>query len=73
LYVNTVRELEGFVKFFAFDCQIPAVLAKFKHCEKTETTPFFSIIRPPNVKINPYTNKPMPFEAVNYQQKEITP
>jgi hypothetical protein len=68
-------EIKGYFKFFAFNCQEEGIKAsaRFKDlCSKDDHLPFFQIIRPPSVKINPYTNQPMQAESVAYKENQVT-
>ena len=68
-------EMKGYFKFTAFDCQEELVKKsqRFKQmCEKEEYTPFFQLIKPPEVKINPYTKQPMTPQAVPYNDNQVT-
>jgi hypothetical protein len=67
LLKKTLVDLEGYVKFFVFDCNVPQVKLDLpQFCEKESNTPFFQIIKPPMTKTNPYTGKPMPPETISY-------
>ena len=51
-------EIKGYFKFLAFNCQEEEIKSsgRFKEiCNKDDNIPFFQIIKPPDVKINPYT------------------
>lgn len=64
-----LEELKGYVKFLAFDCQNEEVKASDKFsqiCQKDEYLPFFQLIKPAEIKINPYTNKPMQSASISY-------
>ena len=68
-------EIKGYFKFLAFNCQEEEIKSsgRFKEiCGKDDHLPFFQIIRPPDVKINPYTNKPMPSQPVAYNDNQVT-
>ena len=57
-----LNELKGYFKFLAFDCQFDEVKnsEKFKQiCAKDEHTPYFQLVKPAEMKINPYTKQPM--------------
>jgi hypothetical protein len=41
-------------------------------CSKDTHIPFFQIIRPAEVKINPYTGKPMQSTPVPYNDNQVT-
>ena len=68
-------ELKGYLKFYAFDCQNEEVQNnkdRFKMCENEEHTPFFQLIKPPELKINPYTKQPMQAQHIAYPEREVT-
>ena len=39
-------------------------------CDKEDHTPFFQLIKPPEMKVNPYTKQPMKASLINYQEKQ---
>lgn len=41
-------------------------------CAKDTNIPFFQIIKPPEVKTNPYTGKPMLASPVPYNDNQVT-
>lgn len=71
-------ELKGYFKLYAFDCQdkLVALHDRFKQfCEddkREERTPFFQIIKPAEVKLNPYTKQPMMPTSVPYNDNQVT-
>lgn len=67
--------MKGYFKFLAFNCQEEAIKTgqRFKEmCTKDTHIPFFQIIKPPEVKINPYTGKPMQATPVPYNDNQVT-
>ena len=71
-----LEELKGYFKVYAFDCQTPEVAGsqRFKViCEKEDNHPFFQLLKPPEMKINPYTKKPMAPTGIQYNEREVTP
>ena len=70
-----LNELKGYFKFLAFDCQEEGNKnsTRFKDiCSKDEHMPFFQIMKPSDVKINPYTNKPMQPVNVPYSDNQVS-
>lgn len=68
-------EMKGYFKFLAFNCQEEEIKIgqRFKEmCAKDTNIPFFQIIKPPEVKINPYTGKPMLASPVPYNDNQVT-
>lgn len=66
-----IEELKGYAKIMAFDCKNEEVSAseKFKQiCDKDDHIPFFQLIKPSEIKLNPYTNKPMTPSSVSYPE-----
>jgi hypothetical protein len=65
---TTVEELKGYLKFYAFDCAEPFVkeAKRFTVCDNEEHTPYFQLLKPPEIKTNPYTKKPMEIENIFY-------
>jgi|LauGreDrversion4_2_1035121.scaffolds.fasta_scaffold1166857_2 hypothetical protein len=54
-----IEELKGYFKLLAFDCNELEVKAsqRFKQiCENEDYKPFFQLIKPSEIKLNPYTN-----------------
>ena len=41
-------------------------------CQNKDYTPFFQLLKPPTVKTNPYTGKPMAMEQVPFKDNEVT-
>jgi hypothetical protein len=41
-------------------------------CAKEEYVPFFQVVKPAEVKINPYTGKPMQPQSIPYQDNQVT-
>ena len=58
-FVSLARKLEGFGRFYAVKCS--KVSKNFSYCsdDTREERPLILFNRPPEVKINPYTHKPM--------------
>ena len=58
IIIPLTEELKGYLKFYAFDCRDPEVKdsGRFKMCENEDYTPFFQLLKPAEIKINPYTN-----------------
>ena len=60
----------GYVDTYVFDCA--ADLGNMEEsnikqvCDKDPFMPTFNLVRPPEIRINPYTGKPMPMEYINY-------
>ena len=68
-------EMKGYFKFLAFNCQEEEVKKsqRFKEmCSKDDHLPYFQIIKPPEVKTNPYTGKPMLPTPVSYNENQVT-
>jgi hypothetical protein len=66
---TTLEELKGYFKFLAFDCQDEGVKAEKRFtqlCEKDDHVPFFQVIKPAELRVNPYTKKPMQPTTVPY-------
>ena len=62
------------MKFFAFDCQLDVVKnsGRFKMCENAEYLPFFQLMKPAEVKINPYTKQRMGPTDIPYNDRQVT-
>lgn len=41
-------------------------------CDNPEYTPFLQLMKPAEVKINPYTNQPMSPSPVQYSDNQVT-
>jgi hypothetical protein len=75
IILPVMQELKGYVNFFAFDCQHPAVLngtASFSQvfaCDSDRNQarqPSLMLVRQPEVRKNPYTGEPMQIESTNF-------
>jgi hypothetical protein len=77
LIVNPMLdELRGYAKLLAFDCNNEEVKGstRFKQiCEKEDHVPFFQLIKPAEIKVNPYTNKPMTPQSISYPENQVSP
>ena len=64
----TVDELQDYVRWYAFDCQDPDIKAskRFNMCDKEDYTPWFQLMKPPKLSINPYTKQPMAPENIPF-------
>ncbi|CDW85441.1 UNKNOWN [Stylonychia lemnae] len=69
-----LEELKNYCQWYAYDCHEPEVKdsKKFKMCENEDHTPFLQLFKPPEMKLNPYTNQPMKMQAVQYTEGQIT-
>ena len=71
----TLEKLKGYFKLTAFDCREDEIKKseRFKQmCEKDEYIPFFQLIKPAEVKINPYTKQPMMPTSIPYNDNQVT-
>lgn len=41
-------------------------------CQNKDYTPFFQILKPPQIEINPYTGEPMAMEVISYKDTEVS-
>jgi hypothetical protein len=41
-------------------------------CQNKDYTPFFQLLKPPEIKINPYTGAPMAMEQISYKDTQVT-
>ena len=69
----------GYVDTFVFDCankdewdEIDPNVNLANLCERDPFQPVFSLFKPPEIKINPYTGNAMPNENIPYSQNEVT-
>ena len=69
----------GYVDTYVFDCadkenwgDIDPNVNIGNICDKEPFQPVFSLFKPPEIKTNPYTGKPMPNENIPYSQNEVT-
>ena len=70
-----LEELKGYFKFYAFDCRHEQVAKSQRFsqvCDKQDYLPYFSVIKPAEVRVNPYTGKPMPATNVPYSDNQIS-
>lgn len=73
------KELKGFAKFYAFDCQFPAIKNKkgtklepnFANCEQEKPTPSLVLFKQPEMRKNPYTGETMKKEQMAFPQGQI--
>lgn len=80
MFINNLVELEGgYVTTYAYDCAWTdavridwELFRKNYGCEKHPFQPHFSLRKPPDIKINPYTGKKMPLVMVPFGTTEIT-
>ena len=68
-FVEFAKKMEGFGVFYAGKCS--DLNKNFTHCADTvrEQRPMLLINRPPEYKVNPYTNKPMEVQRIKYMSK----
>jgi hypothetical protein len=41
-------------------------------CDNEEHTPFFQLMKPPMVNLNPYTSEPMEHENIPFNTNQVT-
>eukprot|EP00347_Sterkiella_histriomuscorum_P011459 403372372 len=67
-------EMKHYCSWYAFDCNDEDIKAskRFNVCENPEHTPFFQLMKPPELKLNPYTKQPMKMESIPFNEREVT-
>ncbi len=69
MIINPVtEELKHYVRWYGFDCNKEEIKnsKRFQMCDNPEYTPFLQLLKPAEMKINPYTNQPMSPSAVSF-------
>ena len=66
IVLPSMKDLKGYVRFHVFDCQHPEMensnLSFMQSCDverNPQKMPNLVMIRQPEMKVNPYTGKPM--------------
>lgn len=78
IVLPSMKDLKGYVKFHAFDCNHPqregSDISFLQSCDvekNPEKMPSLVMIRQPEMRVNPYTGKPMQMESSTFPQGAI--
>ena len=78
LFLQVLTDLQGgYLNTYVFDCAIerpetdPQI--NFEHiCDAEEFQPLFTLYKPAEIKLNPYTGKQMPMQAIPWSSNAVS-
>ena len=78
MMLQVLEQLDGgYVETQVFDCgtadldNVDPSISLPRLCANEPFQPTFNLFKPPEIKLNPYTGKPMPTENINFQGAEV--
>lgn len=79
MFLKVLEELNGgYVDTYAIDCAVeheetdPKLNLNHLCKERDEFQPYFTLHKPPEVRINPYTGKSMPVQVVPFASNQVS-
>jgi len=79
MFLKVLEELNsGYVTTYTIDCADehpeidPEINLKFLCYERDDYQPVFTLYKPPEIKMNPYTGKEMPMSVVSYASNQVS-
>ena len=78
MFIKVLDELKGgYVTTYAIDCAVehPVVDPKLNLktlCEREAWQPVFTLYKPAEIRVNPYTGKTMPTQPIYYASNQVT-
>jgi hypothetical protein len=80
MFIKVLDELkDGYLNTYAIDCadinedtETDPLLNLRPMCDREDFQPIFTLFKPPEMKINPYTGKEMPVQPIQFSSNQVT-